>query len=286
MPVSVWLEPEPHNWWTIVEDAMTEDVGNGDITSGCLPADLIVRWHIESQGDGILSGIGIAEHLLGPYGSDPEDSTIEVLKADGDYVRRGDIVLEGSHLARRVLMAERTALNFLMHMSGVATLTGQFVEKVKGTKARIIDTRKTLPGLRSIEKYAVRCGGGHNHRMGLYDGALIKDNHIAAMGSIRNAIDAVREYASHMTKIEVECETLAEVKEAVEAGAEVILLDNMDPFMMREAVQKYGGSCLFEASGGISLDTVSGVAKTGVDLISVGPLTHSAAALPFHMEIE
>lgn len=284
--MSAWLEPEPHNWWTIVEDAMAEDVGNGDITSGCLPPDLMVSWQIEAQGEGLLSGVGIAEHLLAPYGPDPEDATIQVHKVDGEYFRRGDVVIEGYHLARRVLMAERTALNFLMPMSGVATLTGQFVEKVKGTKARIIDTRKTIPGMRALQKYAVRCGGGHNHRMGLYDGAMIKDNHIAAVGSIKKAVEAVRSYASHMTKVEVECESLEQVKEAVEAGADVILLDNMDPFMMREACTKYAGSCLFEASGGISLDTVGGVAKTGVDLISVGPLTHSAPASSFHMEIE
>ncbi len=284
--MSAWLEPEPHNWWTIVEDAMAEDVGNGDITSGCLAPDLMVSWQIEAQGEGILSGVGIAEHLLAPYGPDPEEANVNIRKVDGDYFRRGDVVIEGYHLARRVLMAERTSLNFLMHMSGVATLTGQFVDKIKGTKARIVDTRKTIPGIRVLQKYAVRCGGGHNHRMGLYDGAMLKDNHIAAMGSIRKAVEAVRGYASHMSKIEVECESLAQVKEAVEARADVILLDNMDPFMMREAVTKYGGTCLFEASGGISLDTVAGVAKTGVDLISVGALTHSAPAASFHMEIE
>lgn len=265
---------------------MEEDVGHGDITSGCLDPDLMVHWTIEAQAEGILCGVGIAEHLLAPFGPDPEPVTIQTLMVDGEHVRRGDIVLEGSHLARRVLMSERTALNFLMHLSGVATLTNQFVERVKGTKARIIDTRKTLPGLRALQKYAVRCGGGHNHRMGLYDGAMIKDNHIAAMGSIRKAVEAVRGYASHMSKIEVECESLEQVKEAVDARADVILLDNMDPFMMREAVQKYGGTTLFEASGGISLDTVGGVAKTGVDLISIGALTLSAPALSFHMEIE
>ncbi len=264
---------------------MAEDVGSGDVTSGCLPPDLMVPWHIEAQADGFLSGVGIAEHLLAPYGPDPEQANVHVHKVDGDYVRRGDVIIEGTHLARRMFMAERTSLNFLMHMSGIATLTGQFVEKVKGTNSRIIDTRKTLPGLRNLQKYAVRCGGGHNHRMGLFDGVLIKDNHIAAMGGIRKAVEAVRIYASHMAKIEVECESLNDVKEAVAAKVDVILLDNMDPFMMREAVQKYAGACLFEASGGVSLDTVAGVAKTGVDLISVGSLTHSAPGLPFHMEI-
>lgn len=264
---------------------MAEDVGTGDITSGCLPADLMVDWSIEAQGEGVLCGVGIAEHLLGPYSSDPDDARTEVLKVDGDRVRRGEVAIEGRHLARRVLMAERTALNFLMHLSGIATCTNQFVDKIRGTKAKIVDTRKTLPGLRGLEKYAVRCGGGHNHRMGLFDGAMIKDNHISAVGSIRAAVRAVRDYASHMSKIEVECETLDQVQEAVDAGADIVLLDNMDPFMMREVIRKFGGSCLFEASGGISLETVAGVANTGVDLVSVGTITHSAPALSFHMEI-
>lgn len=284
--MSAWLEPEPHEWWRIVEDAIAEDIGFGDITSGCLSPDLMVKWRIESQGEGILAGAGIAEHLLAPYGADPENADLVVHKVDGDYVGRGDKIMEGVHLARRVMMSERTALNFLMLLSGVATLTAQYVDKVRGTGAKIVDTRKTVPLLRTLQKYAVRCGGGHNHRMGLYDGAMIKDNHIAAAGGITAALEALRGYASHMTKIEVECESLEQIDEAVSAGADVILLDNMDPFMMREAVKKHKGRCLFEASGGISLDTVSGVAKTGVELISVGSLTHSAPSLPFHLELE
>ncbi|MBI1757070.1 MAG: carboxylating nicotinate-nucleotide diphosphorylase [Fimbriimonas ginsengisoli] len=279
------MEPEPYDWWPIVEDALAEDIGHGDVTSGCLSPDLLVDWHIEAQSEGFVCGVGIAEHLLGPYGSDPDQSAITAEKVDGDHVRRGDIVIQGRQLARRVMSAERTTLNFLMHLSGVATLTAQFVGKVQGTDAKIVDTRKTLPGLRALEKYAVRCGGGHNHRMGLYDGILVKDNHIAAAGSIRQAVEAIRSYASHMSKIEVECESLEDVQAAIEAGAEAVLLDNMDPFMMREAVQRFGDKCLIEASGGISLDTVAGVAKTGVALISVGQITHSAPALSFHLEI-
>jgi len=284
--VSIWLEPEPANWWNTVEDAIAEDVGYGDVSGGCLPPDLMVRWRIEAQAEGVLSGVGIAEYLLAPSTADPEGSTIDVYKFDGDKVSRGETVLEGTLPARRALMTERVALNFLMPMSGIATLTAQFVARVEGTKAKIIDTRKTLPGLRMLQKYAVRCGGGHNHRMGLYDGAMIKDNHIAAMGSIRAAVEAIRSYASHMTKIEVECETLEQVAEAVDAKADIVLLDNMDPFMMREAVKQFSGRCLFEASGGITLDTVKGVAQTGVDLISVGSLTHSAMSLPLHMEFD
>jgi len=283
--VSIWLQPEPQNWWLIVDDAVMEDVGSGDVTGGALPEDMVVRWHIEAQSDGVLSGVAIAEYLLAPYNNDPEAAFIEVHRADGEYVTRGEKIIGGLTLARRAMMAERTALNFLMHMSGIATLTDQFVRRVEGTNAKIVDTRKTLPLLRSLQKYAVRCGGGHNHRMGLYDGAMLKDNHIAAAGSIPKAIETLRGYLSHMTKIEVECESLEQVDEAVEAGADVVLLDNMDPFMMREAVKKHKGKCLFEASGGINLDTVRGVAQTGVDIISVGALTHSAPAMSFHMEL-
>lgn len=282
--MSIWLEPEPQNWWLIVDDSIMEDVGSGDVSGGILPPDQMVRWVIEAQGDGVLSGVGVADYLLGPYGHDAEDADIEVHRADGEFVQRGDVVISGLISGRRAVLAERTALNFLMHMSGVATLTNQFVQRVVGTGAKIVDTRKTIPMLRTLQKYAVRCGGGHNHRMGLYDGAMIKDNHIAAAGSITKALAQFRAYASHMTKVEVECESLEQVDEAVNAGADVILLDNMDPFMMREAVKKHKGKCLFEASGGINLDSVRGVAQTGVDLISVGALTHSAPGLPFHME--
>lgn len=282
---SAWLQPEPANWWHIVDDAIEEDVGPGDVTSGCIDPDLLVEWYIEAQADGVLSGAGVCEYLLAPYTSDPDNVHLTLNKIDGDRIQRGERVMEGILPARRALVAERVTLNFLMHLSGVATLTATFVDRVEGTNAKIIDTRKTIPGLRALQKYAVRCGGGANHRMGLFDGAMLKDNHIRAAGGIKEAIQAIRSYASHMTKVEVECEDMNEVEEAVRAGADVVLLDNMDPFMMREAVKKFQGKCLFEASGGISLDTVRGVAQTGVDLISVGALTHSAPGLPFHMEL-
>lgn len=284
--MSSWLEPEPANWWTIVEDALAEDVGFGDVSAGCIGPDATVRFRIDAQADGIVCGIGIAEHLLAPLTNDPEECHIDVWRRDGDPVGRDETILGGVMLTRRALSSERTALNFLMHLSGVATLTRAFVDRVEGTAARIVDTRKTIPGLRILQKYAVRCGGGGNHRMGLFDGAMVKDNHIVAAGSVRSAVEAIRAYASHMTKIEVECENPAQVAEAVAAGADVIMLDNMDPFTMREVVQKFRGQAIFEASGGINLDTVRGVAQTGVDLISVGALTHSAPALPFHMEFE
>jgi nicotinate-nucleotide pyrophosphorylase (carboxylating) len=284
--VSIWLEPEPAGWNVVVEDALAEDLGYGDITGQALPPDLMARWRIEAQADGVVCGVAIAEFLLSPYPNDPEECTISVDRMDGDTVSRGDIVIEGIIPARRALGSERTALNFLMHLSGIATATSMYVKKVEGTKAKIVDTRKTLPSLRSLQKYAVRCGGGGNHRMGLFDGAMIKDNHIAALGGVRSAVEIVRKSISHMVKIEVECETPEQVREAIDAGAEVILLDNMDPFMMREVVKTFQGKALFEASGGINLDTVRGVAQTGVDIISVGALTHSAIALPFHLEFE
>ncbi len=283
--MSAWHQPEPQQWWHIVEDSLSEDVGSGDITGAALSATDMVRWHIEAQADGIICGLGIAEFLLAPSPDDSGRANIEVLKNDGDAVSRGTILIRGLLSARQVMMAERTALNFLMHLSGVATLTHEFVERVKDTDARIVDTRKTIPMLRSLQKYAVRCGGGHNHRMGLYDGVMLKDNHIAALGGIKPAVKAVRGYASHMLKIEVECETLEQVAEAVEAGADIVMLDNMDPFMMREAVKAYKHQVLLEASGGVSLETVRGVALTGVHLISVGALTHSAVSLPMHLEL-
>lgn len=284
--MSAWYQPEPINWWYAVDDAIEEDLGGvGDLTGGCLEPNLLAEWYIEAQADGVLCGVGVAEYLLQPAPGDPDEIFTEVFKRDGDEFSRGDRIMEGTLPARRALMAERTALNFLMHLSGVATLTNQFVERVQGTHARIVDTRKTIPNLRALQKYAVRCGGGHNHRMGLFDAVMIKDNHILATGSITSAVERVRSYISHLTKIEVECSDLTQVDEAMNCRVDVILLDNMDPFMMREAVKKYEGKVLFEASGGINLDTVRGVAQTGVDVISVGALTHSAVSIPFHMEL-
>lgn len=279
------MQPEPSAWLDVVEDAIAEDLGFGDVTGMALDPDLLVDWYIEAQADGVLCGIGIADYLLAPLGGDPERCDVRILASDGDFVRRGDLVAEGTIPARRALAAERTILNFLMHLSGVATLTRAFVERVEGTGAQIVDTRKTTPGLRMLEKYAVRCGRGRNHRMGLYDGALIKDNHIRALGSIAKALECVRKNASHMTRIEVECESLEQVEEAVKGKADIVLLDNMDPFLMREIVKRFKGKVMMEASGGISLETVRGVAQTGVDLISVGLITHSAPALPFHLEL-
>ncbi len=282
--MSAWLQPEPQNWWHLVDDAIMEDVGSGDVTGGIIDADALVRWGIEAAADAVICGVGIAEYLMAPYGVDPDESEIEIHHVDGDFVSRGSVVLSGVMSARRAAMAERTALNFLGHLSGIATITAAYVHRIDGTNSKIIDTRQTLPMLRGLQKYAVRCGGGANHRTGLFDGAVIEQKHISAAGSITSAVQNLKTFASHMTKIEVHCENLDDVAEAVKAGVDFVLLDNMDPFMMREAVRKFRGQCLFEAAGGIDLDTVRGVAQTGVDLISIGAITHSAPCIPFRME--
>lgn len=284
--MSIWLQPEPLSWWHNVDDALQEDVGSGDLSGGCIDPDSVSSYYIEAQGEGIICGLGIAEYVLTPYASDPEGSSIQFHFEDGDRVSRGDILVSGRLQAKRALMVERTALNFMMQLSGVATMTRKFVDLVEDTNVRIVDTRKTVPGLRALQKYAVRCGGGHNHRMGLYDGVMIKDNHIQACGGIAQAVEKAKNFAPHTVRIEVECTTLEEVEEAVNAGADIVMLDNMDPFMMRQAVKDFKGKCLFEASGGISIETVRGVALTGVDIISIGAITHSAPSLPIHMELE
>jgi nicotinate-nucleotide pyrophosphorylase (carboxylating) len=282
--MSVWHQPEPQLWWHVVEDALAEDVGSGDITGSAIAVNHVSKWRIDAQADGIACGVGIAEFLLMPP-PDERSGFISTHVSDGDEIHREQTLISGLAPTRQILAAERTALNFMMHLSGISTLTAEFVKRIEGTSARIVDTRKTLPMLRSLQKYAVRCGGGFNHRMGLYDGVMLKDNHIAGHGGIRNAVSEVKKYASHMLKIEIECESLEQVDEALEAGADIIMLDNMDPFMMREAVKKVNGRVLLEASGGISLDTVRGVASTGVDLISVGAITHSAPGLSMHLEL-
>jgi nicotinate-nucleotide pyrophosphorylase (carboxylating) len=216
------------------------------------------------------------------------DPTLKVgiPRQDGSHARLGDPILEVWGGISAMLMAERTAVNFLQRLSGIATLTRAFVERIAGTSARIVDTRKTTPGWRRLEKAAVRAGGGYNHRFGLYDGVLIKDNHIAAVGGVGLAVAAIRRTIAHTLKIEVEVETLDQLDEAIAVGADAVLLDNMAPSVMVEAVRRAGGRLILEASGGISLDNVKEVAETGVDLISVGALTHSARAVDISMEIE
>jgi nicotinate-nucleotide pyrophosphorylase (carboxylating) len=281
--VEPFFEDEPIGWQQIADLALAEDLGFGDVTRFAVSDSSLSQFEIESQAEGILCGIGIVQDLLHPP-SDSDDEFAEYRRMDGDPIQPGTLVFRGKLNSRDVLRCERVALNLLMHLSGIATLTSKYVEAIRGTRAKIVDTRKTLPGLRQLQKYAVRCGGGYNHRMSLSDGILIKDNHIIAAGGIQQAIDGVRKHAPHLLKIEVECGTVAQVDRALTYGADVILLDNMSIAEMRDAVSICAGRAVLEASGGVNLDNVRMIAETGVDYISVGALTHSAPALPFHLE--
>ncbi len=268
----------------IVEAALREDIRSGDITSNALiPADQTATAQMNFRVDGIVSGTEIARAAFRFL--DPE-ANVEILHADGSRVTAGTEVLRIQANARALLTAERVALNFTQRLSAIATLTGQFVESVAGTKAQIADTRKTTPGLRLLEKYAVRCGGGSNHRFALDDLILIKDNHIALCGGIKEAIVRARTYAGHAIKVEIECDTLAQVEEAVAARADIILLDNMTPDELKTAVDLINGRAVSEASGGINLQTVQSIAQSGVDIISVGGLTHSAQSLDIGLDIQ
>lgn len=267
----------------MIRRALEEDLGPGDATTRATVAP-------DTPGEAIL----IAREKLILAGMAVFKQTFLEIDPTLVFVARyrdRDVVPEGSTVCRirgrltAILSGERTALNFLQRMSGIATLTHQYVEKVKGTQAKILDTRKTAPGLRWCDKVAVRTGGGQNHRFGLFDGILIKDNHIAAAGSISKAVSLAREGSAHTLRVEVEVEDLAGVKEACKAGADIILLDNMKPSEIKEAVSLINGSALVEASGGITLDTVGDIASTGVDFISVGALTHSPEAADFSLEI-
>lgn len=266
----------PEGWRDLVARTLVEDLGPGDVSSSAFSPDLMLDWYIEAQAEGVLAGVPLAAELLSPQ---------EILASDGDTVSDRTLVMRGRGPAAHVLSRERPALNFLMHLGGIATATARYVAAVEGTGARIVDTRKTIPGLRDLAKYAVRCGGGANHRFGLFDGAMIKDNHIQAFGGIVPAVAALRRTIPHTLRIEVECESAEQVAEAIGAGAEVVMLDNMPPEAMAPIVQRHRGQALFEASGGITLATVRAVAESGVDLISVGAITHSSPALSLHLEI-
>ena len=266
----------PEGWREVVARSLAEDLGSGDVSSSAFAPTLMLDWYIEAQADGVLAGVPLAAHLLEPD---------EIARRDGQAVRDGDLVMSGRGTAAHVLSRERPALNFLMHLGGIATQTARYAAAIQGTGARIVDTRKTVPGLRNLAKYAVRCGGGANHRIGLFDGAMVKDNHIRAFGGIAPAIRALRATIPHTLRIEVECESAEQVAEAIEAGAEVVMLDNMPPEAMAPIIARHRGQAVFEASGGITLATVRAAAESGVDLISVGAITHSAPALSLHLEI-
>lgn len=266
----------------IILNALDEDVGTGDITTeSTIPEDRVAHGLYKAKESGVLCGIGVAERVF-----ELIDPAIEftALKKDGDRIEKGEIIAEVRGKATNVLTGERTGLNLMQRMSGIATRTAEAVKQVEGTQAKICDTRKTTPGLRVIEKYAVKVGGGTNHRFNLADGILIKDNHIVAAGSITAAVKAARANAPHTLKIEVEVETFEELNEALEAGADIIMLDNMNCEDMTKAVQIVAGRALTEASGNMGDRNLSEVAACGVDLISIGALTHSVRALDISLK--
>jgi nicotinate-nucleotide pyrophosphorylase (carboxylating) len=268
-----------------VKAALLEDWGRaGDITSlATIPAGAEARVVIAARKPGVLAGLGFAESAF----RQTDNAVIfEPLASDGDRLEKGSVVARMSGPARAVLSAERVALNFLGHLSGIATATARFADLISHTRADIVCTRKTTPGLRAFEKYAVRCGGGSNHRFGLDDAILIKDNHVAVAGGVAAAISAAKAYAGHLVKIEVEVDTLDQLREALPLKPDVVMLDNMSADMLREAVAIAGGEVLLEASGGIEADTVKAVAEAGVDLISSGWITHSAPILDLGLDIE
>ncbi|MBF0445608.1 MAG: carboxylating nicotinate-nucleotide diphosphorylase [Magnetococcales bacterium] len=263
-------------WADICKNALAQDLGRGDITTNTLvPASQKAEAELVAKEDFVVCGLPVMVEVFRQV--DPRISMLPDLP-DGDGIRSGNRICTITGPARGILTGERVALNFFQNLSAVASLTKQFVEKIKGTNARIVDTRKTTPGLRQLQKYAVRVGGGYNHRMGLDDGVLIKENHIALAGGITAAIKLMEESVSHLHRIEVEVENLEQVREALDAGAQAILLDNMDLAMLEKAVAIAGGKALLEASGNVSLDSVRAIAETGVDLISVGAITHSAGS--------
>ena len=261
-----------------VEATLAEDLGlAGDITTDpIIASDAQGEAAIVAREPGVIAGLDLAEAAFKTL--DPEARFTRVVN-DGGKVETCDIIAKVIGRTRALLTAERTALNFFCHLSGIATLTSAYVAKVQGTTARIACTRKTTPGLRAFEKFAVRCGGGVNHRFGLYDAVLVKDNHIAAAGGIEAALRLLRARSSHLVKIEVEVDTLAQLEEALRFEVDAVLLDNMDTATLKKAVGLTNGRALMEASGGVSLETVAGIAATGVDLISVGALTHSPRSL-------
>src|SRR5262249_42088060 len=266
-----------------VRPALQEDIGSGDVTTlATVNASALTTARIIAKESGVLAGLPVVGEVFRQV-----DPTIAVAPnlAEGANFVSGATLCEIRGSARGILTGERVALNFIQRMCGIATLTYRFVEKVAGTNVRIIDTRKTTPGLRALEKYAVTVGGGHNHRMGLYDAVMIKDNHIAAAGGISNAVFAAKQSVPHTMTVTVECETLGQVDEALGADADILLMDNMDVPTLTEAVKRAAGRAITEASGGVNLDTVANIAKTGVDVISVGALTHSARAIDISLEI-
>ncbi|MBE3090799.1 MAG: carboxylating nicotinate-nucleotide diphosphorylase [Candidatus Atribacteria bacterium] len=267
----------------IIEQALLEDIGTGDITTEyIIPSNLKAKGIIITSEEGVVAGLDITCLVFKKLDS---EICFQPKIKDGNKILPGEILTEITGPARTILQGERVALNFLQRMSGIATFTSKFCQEVKDFPVRIVDTRKTTPGLRILEKYAVRMGGGYNHRFGLYDAVLIKDNHIAVAGGIKSAVNSVRKQISHTVKIEVEVENLSQLQEALKVQVDIIMLDNMDLETMKEAVKIVNGKALIEASGGITLEKVRKIAQTGVNLISIGALTHSVKSLNISMEI-
>jgi len=274
MFISPWIKE-------LINLALKEDVGSGDITTGVtVPPGIISNARIIAREEGIVAGLELSGQV---FMSVDEGINYKLKLADGDRVKEDDLVAEISGEAASILTAERTALNFLQHMSGIATITNEWSQLIKDYKAQLVDTRKTTPGLRHLEKYAVRVGGGRNHRHGLDSGVLIKENHIVAAGGIRAAVERAREKAPITLRVEIEVTSLEELEEAIEAGADLIMLDNMEKSQLEKAVEINKGRALLEASGNITTNRLPEVAATGVDFISCGALTHSFRALDFSL---
>jgi nicotinate-nucleotide pyrophosphorylase (carboxylating) len=264
---------------------LAEDLGlAGDLTTDAtVAADATAEAVIASRQSGVIAGLDLAEATFAAMDGGVR---FERVKADGARVEPGDVVARIAGSARAILTGERVALNYMGRLSGIASLTRRYVDAIEGTTAAIADTRKTTPGLRAVEKYAVRCGGGQNHRTGLFDAILIKDNHIVAAGGVETAIARARAYAGHMVKIEVEVDTLDQLELVLKHRVDAVLLDNMGPQTLREAVRLVAGRAITEASGGVNLTTVRAIAETGVNLISVGALTHSAPVLDLGLDFK
>ena len=267
----------------LIKEAISEDINYIDVSADYLiPEEQRNDSYFVAKADGVLCGLDIAMRVFTLL---DDTFTFTAHKNDGDEVKAGDLIVEFNGKTACLLKGERTALNIIQHMSGIATATNKAVKLCEGTNASVTDTRKTLPGLRALQKYAVVCGGGKNHRYNLSDGAMLKDNHIDAGGGITNAVKILRSKLGHMVKIEVETRNFDEVKEAVEAGADIIMLDNMTNEQMKECVEYINGRAKTEASGNITLDNIAEVAKTGVDIISLGALTHSVKAFDISMKM-
>lgn len=267
----------------IIDLALEEDVGKGDLTTELLfPKAIECNAEIRCKESGILAGLPVANEVFRKL-----DGSVEFLnsKSDGDKMNAGDLIVNIRGSQKYILTGERLALNILQRLSGIATATSKYVKAVEGYDVKIIDTRKTVPGMRVLSKYAVRVGGGYNHRIGLSDGILIKDNHIKLAGGIKQAVEKIKQNLNSGHKIEVETSRLDQVEQSLEAGADIIMLDNMPDSLMKEAVCIIGGRALIEASGGITLERVRQVAELGVNLISVGALTHSAQALDISLDM-